>query len=240
MLINGLNKFRWSAIATHLPGRTDNEIKNFWNTHLKKKLIQMGFDPMTHQPRTDIFSSLPHLIALANLKDLIDNPTWEDQAMRLQTEVLQMSRLNHYLHYILQPSLPPPSLQNAAALPELTLFNSLKDTTSVLTHLETPPVNYLHDSVPFSHLPDLQAPAAAVGNCLSKTAMARGSDQYGAVLSQGDNSPDGSSSPWVAAPPPLTTETSITNTGDACSTSSYGGAQMWSELLDDPFFHEMA
>ncbi|KAK4254476.1 hypothetical protein QN277_009854 [Acacia crassicarpa] len=27
----------WSAIAPHLPGRTDKEIKNFWNTHLKKK-----------------------------------------------------------------------------------------------------------------------------------------------------------------------------------------------------------
>ncbi|KAL4379487.1 hypothetical protein GQ457_02G017030 [Hibiscus cannabinus] len=35
---------KWSAIASHLPGRTDNEIKNFWNTHLKKKLIQMGMD----------------------------------------------------------------------------------------------------------------------------------------------------------------------------------------------------
>ena len=61
---------RWSAIASHLPGRTDNEIKNFWNTHLKKKLIQMGFDPMTHQPRTDPFSSLPHLMALFNLRDV--------------------------------------------------------------------------------------------------------------------------------------------------------------------------
>lgn len=29
---------RWSAIAARLPGRTDNEIKNFWHTHLKKKL----------------------------------------------------------------------------------------------------------------------------------------------------------------------------------------------------------
>ncbi|CAN1345798.1 Transcription factor MYB93 [Linum perenne] len=48
---------KWSAIASHLPGRTDNEIKNFWNTHLKKKLIQMGYDPMTHQPRTDLKTS---------------------------------------------------------------------------------------------------------------------------------------------------------------------------------------
>ncbi|KAJ4907331.1 myb domain protein 14 [Raphanus sativus] len=29
---------RWSAIAAKLPGRTDNEIKNIWHTHLKKRL----------------------------------------------------------------------------------------------------------------------------------------------------------------------------------------------------------
>lgn len=29
---------KWSKIASHFPGRTDNEIKNVWNTHLKKRL----------------------------------------------------------------------------------------------------------------------------------------------------------------------------------------------------------
>ncbi|KFK27899.1 hypothetical protein AALP_AA8G444600 [Arabis alpina] len=41
---------KWSVIARHLPRRTDNEIKNYWNTHLKKRLIEQGLDPVTHKP----------------------------------------------------------------------------------------------------------------------------------------------------------------------------------------------
>ncbi|KAJ6807527.1 uncharacterized protein M6B38_170590 [Iris pallida] len=41
---------RWSKIAAQMPGRTDNEIKNHWNTHIKKKLLKMGIHPVTHEP----------------------------------------------------------------------------------------------------------------------------------------------------------------------------------------------
>ncbi|XP_051140655.1 transcription factor MYB3-like [Andrographis paniculata] len=39
---------RWSLIAGRLPGRTANEIKNYWNSHIKKKLTTMGIDPNNH------------------------------------------------------------------------------------------------------------------------------------------------------------------------------------------------
>ncbi|XP_071732499.1 transcription factor MYB14-like [Rutidosis leptorrhynchoides] len=38
---------RWSVIAAKLPGRTDNEIKNVWHTHLKKRLE-------THQTTSNV------------------------------------------------------------------------------------------------------------------------------------------------------------------------------------------
>ncbi|URD86286.1 Myb-like DNA-binding domain [Musa troglodytarum] len=38
-LYDRLGSSRWSVIASHLPGRTDNDVKNYWNTKLKKKLM---------------------------------------------------------------------------------------------------------------------------------------------------------------------------------------------------------
>ncbi|KAL2921447.1 Transcription factor MYB93 [Bienertia sinuspersici] len=125
---------KWSAIASHLPGRTDNEIKNFWNTHLRKKLLQMGIDPVTHRPRTDLnlLANLPQLLAAANLSSslMFNNnsitgningvPNLEDTLRLLESDATQLAKF-HILHNILQVLSPSSSSNN----PPATQINSL-------------------------------------------------------------------------------------------------------------------
>ncbi|KAL5544291.1 hypothetical protein UlMin_008075 [Ulmus minor] len=47
---------RWAIISQQLPGRTDNDVKNYWNTKLRKKLVGMGIDPVTHKPFSQILA----------------------------------------------------------------------------------------------------------------------------------------------------------------------------------------
>ncbi|CAA7392778.1 unnamed protein product [Spirodela intermedia] len=47
---------RWSRIARRLPGRTDNEIKNYWRTHMRKK-AQQGRTKVASPPQSSASSS---------------------------------------------------------------------------------------------------------------------------------------------------------------------------------------
>uniref|UniRef100_A0A0D3DWL8 HTH myb-type domain-containing protein n=1 Tax=Brassica oleracea var. oleracea TaxID=109376 RepID=A0A0D3DWL8_BRAOL len=42
-----------------MPGRSDNDIKNHWNSCLKKRLKRNGIDPMTHQPIINLAVKTP-------------------------------------------------------------------------------------------------------------------------------------------------------------------------------------
>ncbi|KDP41381.1 hypothetical protein JCGZ_15788 [Jatropha curcas] len=244
---------KWSAIASHLPGRTDNEIKNFWNTHLKKKLIQMGFDPMTHQPRTDLFASLPHLMALLNLKDLMDHHSLDEHAIRLQAEAIQLAKLQ-YLQNLLQSTTSINSFssnyknQNGITDMEiLNLLNSInpaaKENLSqqqMINSTSSYPFGSLASSQPLHYsnlLPQLSDPQVPFSYQPSLN-----SDEMGltaaTMVSHGDqniNNSNPSDSSWVLpsptpVPPSAVTDDSISNnnnnnnnTGDASSTTSSYG-----------------
>ncbi|KAK6157240.1 hypothetical protein DH2020_011488 [Rehmannia glutinosa] len=100
---------RWSAIAARLPGRTDNEIKNYWNTHIRKRLLRMGIDPVTHAPRLDLLGlssllSSPqlNLSSLIRLQTLV-NP----DALRLAMNLLSSQNENQLFNSqapVIQPN----------------------------------------------------------------------------------------------------------------------------------------
>ncbi|CAN8260717.1 unnamed protein product [Cochlearia groenlandica] len=82
---------RWSAIATHLPKRTDNEIKNYWNTHLKKRLVKMGIDPVTHKHKNETHTGQSKKAATIS-----HMAQWESARLEAEARLARESKLLHY------------------------------------------------------------------------------------------------------------------------------------------------
>lgn len=87
----------------------------------------MGIDPMTHLPRTDIFSSLSQLMSLSsNLRGFVDMqqqfPNGQDQTiLKLQTEMAKLQ----LFQYLIQPPTMNNNINNPNDFDILSLLNSI-------------------------------------------------------------------------------------------------------------------
>lgn len=98
--------YRWSAIAARLPGRTDNEIKNYWNTHIRKRLLKMGIDPVTHSPRLD----------LLDISSILNSSLYNSSHHHHHHHQVNMSRLMMSDGHHHQPLVNPEILKLATSL----------------------------------------------------------------------------------------------------------------------------
>ncbi|OIW08400.1 hypothetical protein TanjilG_03076 [Lupinus angustifolius] len=77
--------------AARLPGRTDNEIKNYWNTHIKKRLIRSGIDPVTHTPRLDLLDMSSILRTVLGNPSLLDLQALVGAQALINPELLKLA-----------------------------------------------------------------------------------------------------------------------------------------------------
>ncbi|EEF47841.1 r2r3-myb transcription factor, putative [Ricinus communis] len=80
-----------AAIAMYLPKRTDNEIKNHWNTHLKKRLARSGIDPVTHKSRSLTLGSING--DSKNVSYLSHMAQWENARLEAEARSVRDSKL---------------------------------------------------------------------------------------------------------------------------------------------------
>ncbi|KAF3331802.1 transcription factor MYB34 [Carex littledalei] len=88
---------RWSIIANSLPGRTDNDVKNYWNTKLSKKLSQSGIDPVTHRPISDVMLSIHRLSHPQSHHPLPSSPSSSSTITTTKTTTFNRELKNAFL-----------------------------------------------------------------------------------------------------------------------------------------------
>ncbi|GAA0155787.1 DNA-binding transcription factor [Lithospermum erythrorhizon] len=164
---------KWSLIATRLPGRTDNEIKNYWNTHIKRKLLSLGIDPRTHRPLNSSPATKNAAIAITAITISMDNSNSNSNGSSVSPDESQINlelsisppqqphQANSGASFDVTKQPPHHQMEGGEGEPTYRLFTapevSIKKTLCLCNNLGFKGTCYCSNKMDFSHTQDMYA-----------------------------------------------------------------------------------
>ncbi|KAE8720734.1 MYB305 protein [Hibiscus syriacus] len=138
---------RWSKIAQHLPGRTDNEIKNYWRTRVQKQARQLNIESNSNR-----FLDAVRCFWMPRLLQKVE------QTSSSSTQTSVPCQLSDHMVPSLPtfPPLPNQTTDNSVITTEQTIyppgFTYFSDQTEIPQHQTTPNVyNYNNQTLEQSY-----------------------------------------------------------------------------------------
>ncbi|XP_015086001.1 transcription factor DUO1-like isoform X1 [Solanum pennellii] len=105
---------KWARIATYMPGRTDNDVKNFWSSRQKRlaKILRNSV-PQPSKPQKNISKEAPELLKVSSVEEPKLNSSADERAL----VVSQHCSSSYTNNFDTINMVPLPELVNSTSLP---------------------------------------------------------------------------------------------------------------------------